>query len=142
MSIRGTRTFPQAGIRGAQGNDGPQGPSYSISSFIIPTTALANGSNNVTLSSGLPTDGTIKFWGNLNITASNATRITIIPVIGGSTLNEFKCTVYVIDPGGAINVALAGELAVSAGNSVVLTVAVSAGTGSLDNGTVLYSIEA
>lgn len=140
MSIRGTRTFPPAGIEGDQGATGPAGSGiYSIGAYTEGSTVIAD-PTTIELVASFPTSGTIRFWGNVNLTVTDPGEVKVTPVIDGNLITDFRCTVTYLANKFA-SIPIAGIYTITAGNNFGFQIDLVGGTGTMANCCILYSVE-
>lgn len=124
--------------QGEQGPIGPAGPSFTITNVTMSAKNLVSPAD-IEIFASAPASGTITFWGQLSIDATDPCEVSMVPNINGSALNIFTSKETTL-ANKFLSIPISGQAPIVAGQAFKIVATFSAGNGSLDTGNILYSI--
>lgn len=129
--------FPIAGVQGEQGNTGAAG---SVFSFTLVTLTARNLATPIEVFADAPETGTMTFIAQMSIDATAPCEVTMTPTIGGVSLTQFDAKATVL-ANKFLNMVVIGKAPIILGDAFEIVATFTAGTGTIDTGAVLYSID-
>lgn len=126
------------GIQGVQGEAGPEGPSGDAGLTTVafdPQSVFTT--SDITIFASAPASGTLTWWGQMSVQASQSNVTTIVPKIGGNgepTLVSKAGTVVFSA------ITISGAATITAGQEFVLSVSVNTGSITINTGSITYNI--